>query len=649
MTSDDRLSSLYNNKNNGELNGKTHIDCNGKGPLLQIPQEEGKFLLNGNSRTGYYSCKTFTSALKDHSEDSSASPILEKKKLRKSEDHDRVRRKKESNGLSTVEEEMRNSPARRTTERTENTPLPESPKKSWFSTLDHTALGFGLRMGVCATTASLFVFIENPINGSKFPEGMWVLITILFVCWFPSLDAASVIEKSLQRIYGTLIGSSVALLCGLVSLAFGSRRAWKASFLAFCIFLYTFVICWAAVSFKVKGKKEKYIARYNYACILCLLTYYICLMPFYEEGDYWLTCASFRVLNVLIGCFLGALISTLVYPRSIVQILQRKMEAQIKLAGEASKAVMHYAADKLAENAYHPRGSSPAEPSIRKKITESRRPWRIKGATTSYDIGEEALEKHDSAIQESRVIKSNLEMLNYDPFQFGTPDEVIDSFRSEVANTLARALRIQHTVVLLDGIMRNDPKHDFSESQIKNFADIGTLIGTMLSVPLNDEAADQLLIIMAQVRQYIVKLAAVISAEETSAKGTPHRNLESQSSFIYLTELVDDDDDSDEDVVGSIRCTNAPATTNGSPLSALLFLQLVEHLALRSVRLYQSWKNCEHLCHLAAYREQSKESVRRLGSYYRLPKSPGTHTIQDRVRNMYGDSEATLRFSKVVV
>ena len=69
-------------------------------------------------------------------------------------------------------------------------------------------------MSVCLTVSSLFVLVQLPNSDDNFPEGMWVLITVLFVRWFPQGDAASVIEKSGQRIAGTLIGAFFGVSCG---------------------------------------------------------------------------------------------------------------------------------------------------------------------------------------------------------------------------------------------------------------------------------------------------------------------------------------------------------------------------------------------------------------------------------------------------
>ncbi len=77
-------------------------------------------------------------------------------------------------------------------------------------------------------------------------------------------------------------------------------------------------------------------------------------------------------------------------------------------------------------------------------------------------------------------------------------------------------MRIQTTIVLLDGIIRNDPKHKFSVKQLDLIATIGTDIRNMLTVPLdmrrNEAAAKKLLQNMVILRRMIVDLSATVSS-----------------------------------------------------------------------------------------------------------------------------------------
>ncbi len=59
----------------------------------------------------------------------------------------------------------------------------------------------------------------------------------------------------------------------------------------------------------------------------------------------------------------------------------------------------------------------------------------------------------------------------------------------------------------------------------------------------------------------------------------------------------------------------APKHVKGLHVCSLLFLQLVEHLALRSVRLYQSYKQCEGVCRKA---ENLRASIK-VGNVHIVP------------------------------
>ena len=505
--------------------------------------------------------------------------------------------------------------------RTETKP----PHKS-VPPLDRDAVHFGVRMSVCITVACLFILLRPP--GESLHQAVWIVVTVQFVCWFPSLDAASVVEKSIQRLYGTFVGASTGLTCGFLSLAIlrfgrtgGYNVAAQSLFLICCIATYTYTICWGSVQYKIQG--TKIIAKYNYACILSLLTFYICLLPFYSDEKPKWSKAVFRVFNVVVGCILGAGLSISILPRSTAKIVHLKMERQIRLAGEAAQAVLHMAADSFSESAYVTRkpvsealaDTLPSSKgmlafdfkSIREIISLSRRHWHKDNEP--LDSEDLALNKYESALQDSRSIKTQLSNLRYDPFNLGTPDLLLTTFKSEMNNTLARALRIQNTVILLDGIVRNDPKHDFSEFHINLFADTGSLIHQMLSCKgeSSEAAFAELTEKLAQIRQSIIELAGVVASSgkevppEALGVGMWQSNLDLAGLVVperpRMDHVVRDasmeslmSQDNDHDGRG------LPKYVHGSRVCALLFLQLVEHLALRSVRLYQSWKDCQGIC-----------------------------------------------------
>mmetsp|Transcript_28037 Transcript_28037/g.56842 ORF Transcript_28037/g.56842 Transcript_28037/m.56842 type:complete len:342 (+) Transcript_28037:426-1451(+) len=322
-----------------------------------------------------------------------------------------------------------------------------------------------------------------------------------------------------------------------------------------------------------------------------------------------------------------------VFPRPTVSIIQDKISKQIELAGEVSEAVLHTAADVFADKTYEkivlddeilvtPPGLQVGLlRSVRTRMPTARRTW--KQEPQSLLGHDKVLEKYEAATKEYRATISQLGMLQYDPFNIGRPNDLLGKFRTETANTLARAMRIQTTVVLIDGIVRNDPKHKFSSEQLELLGSVGTLIRRMLAVPLDTEASDtaaqKLTEDLVTMRRMIVDLSATVSSEPSLPSVIPEHSLErgirdsrvdlaglgmygSTSSLQSLSESQFECVDCDKNGSGS------PRHVQGSHAGSLLFLQLAEHLTLRSVRLYASWKQMEGI-HASA-EHLTEDSVR---------------------------------------
>lgn len=456
--------------------------------------------------------------------------------------------------------------------------------------LDRDSLQFGVRMSVCLTVPSLFVLARPPEGEGGFRQGMWVLITVLFVCWFPTLDVASVLEKSAQRLMGTLIGAALGLACGFLSLEVREAHGFRAQAICLggCIALVTFAVCSYATA---RVGQARLIEKKNYATILCMLTFTICLMPFYSMRDKPWEKSMLRVRNVVIGCFLGVGLSMMVFPRPTVPILEEKLTKAVELAGESSEAVLHTAADVFAENAYHvPQEDGPLP--TRKRMTVRRRKWRNAESDYAFEHGHDSvLEKCEIAMKEYKTTKARLGMLKYDPFNIGWSKDLLENFKDEVNQTLSRSMRIQTTVVLIDGIIRNDPNHKFSEEQLDLLANVGTLIRRMLSARLDvttsDAIEEEVRTNLVEMRRMIVDLAATVSASPEVQ--IPNTNLDRSTQSSIISSAMDDDNDG----------AGAPKHVEGSHVCSLLFLQLAEHLAIRSLRLYESRKQCDGVCRQA--------------------------------------------------
>ncbi len=479
---------------------------------------------------------------------------------------------------------------------------PMIKRKSKWQKVDASAFQFALRMGVLMWLSSLFVLVRT--DDYKFPDGMWVLVTVLFVSWFPTLDAASVIEKIVQRLLGTFVGAFMGLLCGFASLVFTDHHLTQATFLAVCVFFFNFLIIFLAGQCVVG--REKVIKRFAYATILCVLTFDICILPFADKEDPKWYHAMYRVLNVIIGSAMGALGSILIAPKSTTDVLYSKASRQVIMAGEAAEAVLNVSADffagrievsRLADELLN----TPLESELRWKLASS---CSSLSSLSAGDNGatDVALKKYEDAIADWRLSKMLFPLVKYDPFKIKlNPEESIDdAFHTEIARTLARCLRIQTTIVVIDGMVRSDADYDFTQMQLDSFAQTGKLIRSMLTLPLNRDssngAANTLFEKLEQTRQAIHSISIIVADADKSDADRNEGLQEFRESLLSRSGLTETLHTASGDEMGR----GIPINATGKKDNTLFFLQLVEHLILRSLRLYQAWTHVETICKRAS-------------------------------------------------
>jgi len=502
--------------------------------------------------------------------------------------------------------------------------LPETISQTMYGFLTdantRAAVPFALRMGILLALSSLFVLISTP--KVKDPDGMSVLVTVLFVCWFPTLDSGSILEKIVQRLIGTFVGAALGIGCGFTSLLFCPRDTAETNmpqiiFLATCMLVVCFVTIFLAG--RVQVGKRKVIQRFNYATILCILTFCICMLPFASSQRPKWKRAMDRVVNVIIGCILGAVGSFVIWPRPTVAVLYEKTARQVQLAGEASQAVMQNAANifsgrcevnRLADEifqlpAHHQMkwelqryksdastASLSPSPSVRSTLSTTT------GTTNTQDV---ALEKYEEAIAEWNTCKLLVPLARYGPFGMKQcykgnnhhKHNHEEDFQLEMARTLARSLRIQTSVVVLDGMVRNEAQYDFEAQHVLLFRETGRLIESMLTLPLDQDrskaAAKQLFRKVELLRTSIDELRAAAPSKireqglrDYEANLTASRECRGGGLARVQSTRMEDD-----------MGMGLPKYATGGDENTLLFLQLVEHLILRSLRLYQAWDHVE--------------------------------------------------------
>jgi hypothetical protein len=487
--------------------------------------------------------------------------------------------------------------------------------RSMWKQVDSNAVQFALRMSTGLTISALCVLIRT--EHFVYPDAMWVLVSVLFVSWFPALDAASVIEKILQRLYGTFLGAILGLGCGFVSLLF--KGHWmQCIFIAICMFGFNFGIIFTSAQCSVGGVKV--IKEFAYATILAVLTFCIALLPFSLDKDPKWELAMYRVMNVIVGCAVGALTAIMVCPKSTMDVLYAKASKQVRMAGEASDAILNVAAGVFANKVHINRL---ADELLKTRPMDLDKEWRFATSThgsmssdsslsasvastvriTSSLHTDTALRKYDETINDWRLSKLLFPMMKYDPFhQNWSHGPQAEALHTEIARTLARALRIQTTIVVMDGMIRSEAEYDFDHRQISSFTETGRLIKTMLSLPLDRErsnpAARTLFEKLEETRKDLLQASRAVCAAAQDEWEDMER-FESLKDF--RSNLLSGADDHFFDTSRYSTQTDdlglgLPIKATGREQNALFFLQLLEHLILRSLRLYQAWKHAESIC-----------------------------------------------------
>jgi hypothetical protein len=455
-----------------------------------------------------------------------------------------------------------------------------SARASWRSVDDHEdaccsslvnadAFGFALRISLVLTTSSFFV-LYHPAD--PYPQGSWVFITCLVVSWYPSsMDAASVLKKTVQRIIGTILGSLVALAVGFLMRTVSDVHH-QAIVLGSSVAIISFCVPYLVVH------NSNFFGDYSYASLLVLLTFGIVVFPFYNntsENDVWMR-GVFRILNIVIGCLLSAVMAVVVFPKPTHKAIQQSLAKQIESAGQASEEVLQTAV------AIFSKQRSPIP--LRDKVS------------AEHEHEDAVLKLAKQGMRDFYDAKALYPLLPYDAFyaSFATTPLERSRFESETLLLMNRAFRIHATVLLINAIIHNDEGHDFSQEHLELFYRASHLIPIVLREGLETTAAVaseteesplwnydnscalELRTILGQVQHEALKAADDLARTRTlrSSNGTRNGGSSRSSSSMSSwnpSELLKD--------LGGIQMPPNPSAT-------ILLLELVENLILRLLRLH---------------------------------------------------------------
>lgn len=424
------------------------------------------------------------------------------------------------------------------------------------------AFGFALRMSIVLTTSTFFV-LYHPTD--PYPQGSWVFITCLVVSWFPSsMSAASVVKKTFERIVGTIIGSLLALAVGFVTSSV-SDVSYQAMILGCSVFVVTFGVAFLNVS------HSGVFGKHPYASLLVLLTFGIVVFPFYNASDehVWMR-GVFRILNIIIGCILSAVVAMVVFPKPTYRAIQESLAKQVTSAGEASREVLQTAVQVFSKQ-------RPPIP-LREKLFREHE--------------DEVFKLTKQAMGDFHSAKALYPLLPYDAFYLSraTNPRERSLFESETQLSMYRAFRIHAIVLLINATIHNDMGHDFSPDHLALFDRASNLIPIVLRGSLDtagascsdvedhrpllnhDACALELCTILGELRKHALDAAEELARLRRAGIG----NKASRNPSDYLTDL------------GGITIPPNPSAT-------VFLLELVENLILRLLRLYATLRGTSSL------------------------------------------------------
>eukprot|EP00587_Corethron_hystrix_P003640 CAMPEP_0113331146 /NCGR_PEP_ID=MMETSP0010_2-20120614/22289_1 /TAXON_ID=216773 ORGANISM="Corethron hystrix, Strain 308" /NCGR_SAMPLE_ID=MMETSP0010_2 /ASSEMBLY_ACC=CAM_ASM_000155 /LENGTH=500 /DNA_ID=CAMNT_0000194305 /DNA_START=162 /DNA_END=1664 /DNA_ORIENTATION=+ /assembly_acc=CAM_ASM_000155 len=416
------------------------------------------------------------------------------------------------------------------------------------------AIRFASRLSIVLTTGSLFMLLRMP-NGNFFPSGLWVFITCIFVSWYPSLDVASVMEKAKYRIIGTVIGGTLGVALGELSIKIPTENL-QAIFLGCTITFVVFIFGYISISWKASDG-----GSYTYVHMIGILTFGIAMLPFCHDTERRLSRAVTRVVDVILGCILSCFGALLIWPRSTSCVVKERLAEQMTLSGETVEALLLKAAGTFS-------GMS--------------NPLNITQLVRQGNKNKDSVHrKYILATDKIKSLKPLLRHLDSDPmiyFKNCYPKETFIK-RSEATIVLARAFRLQTSVIMVDSIVRNK-KLSFTPEQIELIASIGYSLKSLLVSDLEDDCEgieQDIFEKFKEVNGHKKIALELISTVSKFMKDTGHETA--------LHSLEKDE------WLESVSGDRIPFFNNESDAyGQILFFEMIEHIILRSLRTYFAWR-----------------------------------------------------------
>ena len=458
------------------------------------------------------------------------------------------------------------------------------------------ALVFSTRMAVTMALGCLLVILPPMLGDTEWPEATWIYVTAGVVSWQAGPDTAPVFKKLVERIIGTLCGACLGLVLGFLSIvtadsfADGDGDAYMRAQAFFLFFTLPLVVFLGSYWVTQAGHRNSYVST------LTNLTTGLVVLAFYGTEDDtsdgrppWMH-GLYRVFNILIGCAIAGLVTSLVRPVPTYRRTEKQVEMLSALTGESVRALMD-ATIAVSEQKNKTRDTKksddpdsvsdedyqPILPTITQIV---RHPELI--------VSDQAHDLYIACVDLWRDSRQSLQLLRYDPAFLSTFDKMEQvQFREHVRLRLARLFRIQVAVVMMDSLLRGGLVNGDSERHnLQVLRTIGNRIEELLNPCTSIERCNELA--LALIQEDMVEIGRHLR-ELDSQTHCPNKTAPEFLPTHPNGETTTGTSDASEELWSILGTMNQSFPLSGleGPGHASLFYRLLEHVILKVVRLHR--------------------------------------------------------------
>jgi len=285
---------------------------------------------------------------------------------------------------------------------------------------------------------------QNGVQSVYLPAqyAVWAVRTVGVVLWFPELDLASSLKRAWERLLGTAIGGGLGLAFGFLSLPIPTPTGQG-----------VFIAVWMGASLSLAAYFSNLLQyRKDYTVVIGSITCALAFASFYSPtsttapSSGW-RAGAFRILMILVGCMIGALVAAVVWPRPSWKLVQAKIEGLVGSAGKSARLVVEHSFAAFEGK----RVPAPFEDIVRCKS----RKGPSAGDDNKNIDDDAAYQSYIHCMDSWKVFQSSFADLRYDlsyRLRFSAAER--DEFQRRESLMLARSFRLHTNVIALDMLVR---------------------------------------------------------------------------------------------------------------------------------------------------------------------------------------------------